>query len=158
MNGSKPQRPPMLYVDDSASDRALVAHLWSEVSDAPLVALEGGEDLLDYVERCAVGEEVWPALCLLDLNMAPMNGLETLDAIGDRGRSCPFPIVVFSTSSRPEDARDCMTHGARGYLVKEIDLKGLRRTLAACHGFWIDLVEPPPSNGLAGNEGSSTAD
>lgn len=134
---------PLVYADDSESDRMIVSQLWSKVAGTPPVCVEDGEDLMAHLERCLAGEEIWPRLVLLDLNMPVMSGYEVLDAIKCDPRLRPLPVVVFSTSGQRADVERCYARRANGYLVKHIDVNALKRALERTHAFWFEHVVPP---------------
>lgn len=56
---------------------------------------------------------------LLDLRMPSMSGIEVLKALKEQGEKTP--IVMLTTSTEENDLRDCLKHGAQGYLLKDMD-------------------------------------
>ncbi|BAS68380.1 response regulator [Bathymodiolus septemdierum thioautotrophic gill symbiont] len=56
---------------------------------------------------------------LLDLRMPSMSGIEVLKALKKQGEETP--IVMLTTSTEESDLRDCLKHGAQGYLLKDMD-------------------------------------
>ncbi|WXU00483.1 MAG: Nitrate/nitrite response regulator protein NarL [Catillopecten margaritatus gill symbiont] len=56
---------------------------------------------------------------LLDLRMPSMSGIEVLKALKDQGEETP--IVMLTTSTEENDLRNCLKHGAQGYLLKDMD-------------------------------------
>ncbi|MBY5993044.1 response regulator [Ferrimonas balearica] len=73
-----------------------------------------------------------PDLVLLDLNMRPLSGLDTLTAIR---RDFPqLKVVMFTVSDHPRDVQSVLNAGADGYLVKDSEpeelVEGLARVLA----------------------------
>ncbi|GAA4884138.1 response regulator [Ferrimonas pelagia] len=68
-------------------------------------------------------------LVVLDLNMQPMSGLDTLQAIRRQDRTCK--VVIYSVSDAPRDAEAVMAAGADGFLIKDTDPDELIEALAA---------------------------
>jgi len=58
-------------------------------------------------------------IILLDLRMPSMSGIEVLKSLKDQGEQTP--IVMLTTSTEEHDLRDCLKHGAQGYLLKDMD-------------------------------------
>ncbi|MDC9715510.1 MAG: response regulator [Gammaproteobacteria bacterium] len=58
-------------------------------------------------------------IILLDLRMPDMSGLEVLKALKESNEQTP--IVMLTTSTEEHDLRDCLRHGAQGYLLKDMD-------------------------------------
>lgn len=66
-------------------------------------------------------------IILLDLRMPSMSGLEVLKALKEQGEKAP--IVMLTTSTEENDLRDCLKHGAQGYLLKDMDPDELVKAL-----------------------------
>ncbi len=58
-------------------------------------------------------------IILLDLRMPQMSGVEVLKAL--KANNITIPVVMLTTSTEETDLRDCLKHGAQGYLLKDMD-------------------------------------
>ncbi|ABL02718.1 two component transcriptional regulator, LuxR family [Candidatus Ruthia magnifica str. Cm (Calyptogena magnifica)] len=58
-------------------------------------------------------------IILLDLRMPQMSGLEVLKTLKEK--NITTPIVMLTTSTQEYDLRNCLKHGAQGYLLKDMD-------------------------------------
>lgn len=58
-------------------------------------------------------------IILLDLRMPSMSGIEVLKALKAQGEQTP--IVMLTTSTEEYDLRNCLKHGAQGYLLKDMN-------------------------------------
>lgn len=58
-------------------------------------------------------------IILLDLRMPSMSGIDVLKALKEQNEKTP--IVMLTTSTEERDLRDCLKHGAQGYLLKDMD-------------------------------------
>ena len=58
-------------------------------------------------------------IILLDLRMPSMSGIEVLKVLKENNEQTP--IVMLTTSTEENDLRDCLKHGAQGYLLKDMD-------------------------------------
>lgn len=62
-----------------------------------------------------------PALVLLDINMPKRTGLEVLEWIRRQSHFKSLPVLIFTSSSRPEDKARACELGADDYLPKPAD-------------------------------------
>ncbi|MBY6187181.1 response regulator [Marinobacter hydrocarbonoclasticus] len=87
-----------------------------------------------------------PDLVLLDLNMRPLSGLDTLRAIR---RDFPdLKVVMFTVSDHPRDVQAVLDAGADGYLVKDSEpeelVEGLAEVMAG-----LSVITPRLETALA---------
>ena len=110
--------PRILIVEDDASLCLLYA---SELEEEgyEVRAVKGGAEALAEIDRER------PDLVVLDIKMAPMDGLEFLDELLTRSRS--VPVVI--NSAYPAFKSDFTTWGADAYVVKSADLTELKTTV-----------------------------
>jgi two-component system nitrate/nitrite response regulator NarL len=58
-------------------------------------------------------------IILLDLRMPDISGLEVLKKI--KTQNIETPVIMLTTSAEERDLRDCLKHGAQGYLLKDMN-------------------------------------
>ena len=100
----------------------------------PLQTVKDGKLAKDYL----AGNEPFddrqrhplPGLVLLDLNLPYWSGFEVLEWIRQQPQLRRVPVVIFTSSNRPDDIARAYDAGANGYLVKPNAL--------------ADLTEPGP--------------
>lgn len=112
--------PIILLVDDD-EDHLFVAE--RALSRAGIrarlcMAREGKEALRVLEQEAAATDGGAIALVMLDLRMPGMSGIEMLDRMRGDERLCAIPVVVISSSDRPEEVREAYAHGANSYVVK----------------------------------------
>ena len=74
-----------------------------------------------------------PELILLDLNMRPMSGIDTLKALRDADVFAR--VLVFTVSDNHDDVVAALKAGADGYILKDIEPEELlRHVKSAAHG------------------------
>ncbi|MES2505585.1 MAG: response regulator [Verrucomicrobiota bacterium] len=136
-----------------------------EDSDEDYVALErivrrARPDIMVKMQRCVSAEQVLallnapllpqkplpelPALIVLDLNLPGLNGKEVLRAVRQHPRMKRTPVVIFSTSSSPQDIEWCYEHGANSYHVKQTDYTAFKRAVELLVDYWVEAVRLPP--------------
>lgn len=96
--------PLILVVDDELPLRRLLEKLLTR-SGFGVITAEGGREALTLLEGGAV-----PAVVLLDLLMAGMNGVEFVQAARERGHEFPT-ILVSASPEAPGHARDLRLAG-----------------------------------------------
>lgn len=106
-----------------------------------------GEELLDYLHRRGdhAGAET-PHLMVLDLRMPKKSGLEALEEIRNEEAWKHIPIVILSSSDRPEDIAASYAGGANSYVTKPATMTGLRLDLAELAKFWLHIATLPEAD------------
>lgn len=118
MTQSLPPKSLVLYADDDADDRELLADAFQEYSSViDLVTFEDGLSLLDFLRHSPLG--LFPCLIILDINMPGINGKHVLQKIRTTERFADVPVVVFTTSTLPSEAAFAKAYDA-GFVTKPL--------------------------------------
>lgn len=104
----------IVLIDDHPLFRSGVAQL---VRADPALELAG--EASDGASGIALAERVDPDLVLIDLNMKPMNGIDTLRAL--KQRKLRARCVMLTVSDDGRDVLEAMRAGADGYLLKDLE-------------------------------------
>lgn len=137
---------PILLAEDDPDDRVLIEHAYrSSGGREPLVFVEDGEELLDYLRGRGrfVPAPPRPELILLDLNMPRKDGREALAELKADPDLRRIPVVVLTTSGTPEDVARAYALGANSYVRKPDSFATLVGTLRALRTWWLDVVTLP---------------
>jgi chemotaxis family two-component system response regulator Rcp1 len=70
-------------------------------------------------------------------------GLEVLAEISADPALRSIPVVVLSSSDRPEDIDESYARGANSYVTKPVTASGLRGGLRELARYWMDLASLP---------------
>lgn len=115
----------VLYADDDKDDIKFVEDAFSEhILNIELVAVEDGQQAIDYLESLTVVDPN-PCLIILDINMPRLNGKEALINIRTMERFKNTPVVLFSTSSLPQD-KQFATKNDAGFITKPLDSRQMQ--------------------------------
>jgi len=126
MTQSMEQKSIVLYADDDPEDRELVADAFQPHEDhVEVITFPDGMTLLSYVRNLGPLDPA-PCLIILDINMPMLNGRETLQQLRQIERFASIPIVLFTTSSMPQD-RDFAHRYKAGFITKPIEIVQLER-------------------------------
>jgi CheY-like chemotaxis protein len=80
---------------------------------------------------------------LMDLRMPRLDGWETLQRIRAESVTARIPVIIVSSSSRPDDVRRSYELGANSYVVKRFDAQHPGAYLADAARYWLQRKEPP---------------
>ena len=110
----------VLYADDDTDDLELVKDAFARyANNVELVAVKDGSQALSYLQNLS-DEDVTPCLVILDINMPMLSGKDVLVKLRQISRFESVPVVLFSTSSQPQDAQFAKRYDA-GFITKPLD-------------------------------------
>src|SRR4051812_24134864 len=141
----------ILLVEDNAADVKITQRALKD-SGLPvdLLVVRDGQEAVDYLLRRGphAANPGWrsPDLILLDLNLPRLTGREVLQLIRSTPGLKAVPVVVLTTSRRPEDVQDMYAAGANTYIEKPPDFARFVEVLQVIQRYWLDtaLLPPPP--------------
>lgn len=146
----------ILVCDDSADDVLLLKQaFWIVGADVELDVVSSGNEAVMYL----MGEGEYaarrlPHLVFADIKMPGMSGLEVLEWL--RSQAPPLrliPVVMLSSSDRPEDIDRAHQLGCNGYMVKPCGLDALATVVHAIDAYWLRQHKSPSCCGKTGRCG-----
>ena len=145
----KPARA-ILLVEDNPDDVEITRRaLRAGAAAVELLVARDGQEALDYLLRQGphAADAAWrlPDLVLLDLNLPRLTGREVLEQIRATPALRAVPVVVLTTSHRPEDVRELYAAGANTYIEKPQDFQRFVRVLQTLQAYWLDAALLPTS-------------
>lgn len=140
--------PPIrvLVADDNADHRFLIVRALRDANGLALEvdSVEDGEEVLDLLYgRGRFADRQRPHLVLLDLKMPRVSGMEVLERVKADPELKDIPIVVLSSSDRPEDVTEAYRVGGNSYITKPSTLAGMRAGVAELSHYWTKLAVLP---------------
>ncbi len=117
----------ILIVDDDQDDQEMLREAIAEVA-GPVRCLSAanGEEALRLL---TIPEARLPDLIFLDMNMPRMGGLAFLQKRAQFTPLADIPVVIYSTSKRPEDEAETRRLGARDFITKPDSFEGIVRVV-----------------------------
>lgn len=88
-----------------------------------LATLSDGQIMIDRLE------ELSPDVILMDLNMPGLGGLSATEMILERAPDTR--VLVLSMHDTPEYVRTALSHGARGYVLKDVPTEEIKQAIDA---------------------------
>jgi CheY-like chemotaxis protein len=147
MNG-KHVIAPILMAEDDPDDQLITRKALEENRVAnPLMTVQNGEELLDYLNRrgkfAAPASAPKPCFILMDLNMPRMDGREALKILKQHPDFKKIPVVILTTSKAEEDILKSYNSGANSYITKPVTFEGLVKVIRSLNCYWLEIVDLP---------------
>lgn len=111
----------VLYADDDTDDLELVQDAFARFSkNVEVLTARDGSQAVTYLQGLTETDPA-PCLIILDINMPMLNGKEALKKIREMDRFGSVPVVLFTTSSLPQDEYFARKYNA-GFVTKPLDV------------------------------------
>lgn len=111
---------PVIIVDDSLDDQIqLRAELEHILGPVPFLFFTNGAELVNYLDT-HTRENEKPRIIFLDLMMAGMDGLMTLEILQDRLVLRGTPVVAVSCTRNAMQVQRALESGAQAFLPKPV--------------------------------------
>jgi CheY-like chemotaxis protein len=132
----------VVLADDDQDDRELFIEALCNIDpEIRTETVNDGAQLLDLLKEPLMT----PDIIFLDLNMPCRNGHECLEELRSFERYKRTPVVIYSTSSRPEDVEKTYRLGANLYIKKPngyLQIENVLRKVLELD--WNDYLPVPP--------------
>jgi len=106
----------LIVADDQDLVRTGLAMILNAQPDIEVVG-----EAADGVEAVDLARRLRPDVCLLDIGMPKMDGIEATAVLAGPDVEDPIPIVIITTFDRDEYVYGALKAGARGFLLKDAD-------------------------------------
>ena len=116
----------LLIADDQALVRGALGALLELEADLTVIGMAS-----DGAEALRLAEELRPDVCLMDVQMPGMDGVEATRRI--REASPQTRILVVTTFARPGYLRSALDAGASGFIVKDTPAEQLAEAVRRVH-------------------------
>jgi len=115
------QKNIVFYADDDSDDLELVQDAFSRyATNVEVITASDGSQAISWLQN--LGEhDLKPCLIILDINMPYLNGKDVLRRIRSIEHFGEVPVVLFTTSSMPQDQNFARQYNA-GFVTKPLDV------------------------------------
>ncbi len=118
----------ILIVDDDGDDREMFGEALAEVApDSICYSAPNARKALSELENRNIDI---PDLIFLDINMPQMNGWQTLCQLKEAEPHKNIPVIMYSTSTYPEDVEKAGRLGALCFFSKPSEFKLLKKSIS----------------------------
>jgi len=138
----------ILLAEDNPKDVELTLEALSEHNLAnEVVVVKDGVEAMEYLRRegkFKLRAQGLPAVLLLDIKMARMDGLEVLSAVRGDPLLKLLPVVILTSSREESDLIKSYELGVNAYVVKPVDFSEFMEAIKQVGIFWAIINEKPP--------------
>jgi chemotaxis family two-component system response regulator Rcp1 len=136
----------VLVVEDSPGDARLIEEAFKGTkAKTKVLVVEDGVDAMSFLRQEGTHTNaVRPDLIMLDLNLPGKDGREVLVEIKHDVHLMQIPVLIFSTSSQPQDITTCYENYANSYIVKPVDMDNFHQLIKSLEDFWFHVARLPP--------------
>jgi len=136
---------PILLVDDNPDDIMIAkrAFLKSQIHNKIFVT-HNGEEAIQFLRKEGKYKDVpSTGLIILDLNMPKVDGFEVLETIKGDEKLKSIPVIVLTSSSRPEDIERAYKLGCNSFIVKPVSFEDFIEAVMEIKRYWLSLSKIP---------------
>ncbi len=137
----------ILIADDDNDDQYMIKEAFDSVNLTEHIhTVNDGVELLDYLYKKGTYKNspaFIPKLILLDHNMPKKDGRECLKEIKSNATLKKIPVIVYSTSSNPDDINYAYENGANSYIIKPYSYQELIKIMEVFKHYWFTIVKTP---------------
>ena len=140
----------ILLVEDNPADVKITQRALkdSALPSVELIVVRDGQEAVEYLLRQGEYADApgWrsPDLVLLDINLPRLDGADVLKRMRAASAYRLVPVVVLTTSRRPEDVARMYAAGANTYIEKPADFPRFVEVLRTIHRYWLGTALLPP--------------
>jgi DNA-binding NarL/FixJ family response regulator len=152
MTASSDRTIHVLVVDDHEVVRRGLSGFLDGEPDLEIIGeAEGGREALDLLARLD-GDGRLPDVVVMDLQMAPLDGIESTRQI--RARYDDVEVVALTSFAEEERVQAALEAGASGYLLKDADADEVAVAIRAAHRGELQL-DPAVARRLTASLGTA---
>jgi CheY-like chemotaxis protein len=140
----------ILLAEDNIRDVELTLAALDEYNLAnEVIVVRDGAEALDYLHAKGVfagRTDPLPVVCILDLKMPKVDGLEVLRQMKSDPGLMHLPVVMLTSSREEQDLVKSYQLGVNAYVVKPVDFQKFVEAIKQIGFFWAVVNEPPPAH------------
>lgn len=118
----------ILLIDDDRDDAELFEEILKEIDSS--INFDHIEDSKKCLEKLAAQKNDLPDMIFLDINMPIVSGWQCLDQFKKTQHLKDIPVIMFTTSSQPNEKENALQHGANGFITKPNEYHLLKESLS----------------------------
>ncbi|ODN68723.1 response regulator [Methylobrevis pamukkalensis] len=136
----------ILLVEDNPGDVVLTMEAFRLAGiQSRMHTAEDGEKAIAFLDRIGTDRDTpCPDLVLLDLNLPRVNGKDVLAHIKQHPALRRIPVIVLTSSDRPEDIAESYDRHANSYIIKPMEMRRFVYIVTKIDEFWFSAATPPP--------------
>jgi CheY-like chemotaxis protein len=138
----------VLLVEDDLNDIFLVKRAFKMARlETPLQVVTDGEEAIQYLKGAGKYADrklhPVPQLVVMDIKMPRRTGFDVLEWIKQDHMLRRIPIVIVSSSDRPQDINRAYELGANAYMIKPVDYRAVEHLFESITHYWgLECAKP----------------
>jgi len=136
---------PILLVDDNPDDIMIAKRAFAKSQiHNKIYVTHDGEEAIQFLRKEGEYKDMpTTGLVILDLNMPKVDGFEVLKTIKGDKKLKSTPIIVLTSSSRPEDIERAYKLGCNSFIVKPVSFEDFIEAVIEIKRYWLSLSKIP---------------
>lgn len=135
----------LLLVEDDPGDQVLILRSFQHLKEEQdIFVVESAEEAILFLKHALDSPDIsrfgLPNVIMLDINLPGENGFSVLRLVREHPKLTTIPVLIFSTSTRPEDVNYAYLNGANCFVPKPVERLEFEQTLQAVEKFWLRRV------------------
>lgn len=131
-------KPHIISVEDSRTDIELMRRVVEkEMKECDVRYIEDGESAIQFFESPEFRDHP-PKCILMDIKLPKMNGLEVLNYLRNKKQIKNIPVIILSSSDRPEEIKETYLLGGNSYIEKPKNYADLKEKLPKVITYWTE--------------------
>jgi CheY-like chemotaxis protein len=133
--------PVILMLEHDLDDRFIASTVFEEQQfQVHLEFVNNSKGLFGYLDQCRLSSQPYPAVILINLNIAPLDGRGVLKQLKANENYRHLPVVMLSDSKDPKIARECYELGANSFIQKPDALSATNEKICNFFKYWFETV------------------
>jgi two-component system response regulator len=109
--------------------------------------IKNGQEAVDYLNSLEKKNEAHlPHFILLDMKLPKLTGLEVLKRVKENQFLRNVPVVMLTTSDRPEEISTCYELGVNSFIVKPVKFDEFYEKVKSVKQYWTQINKGPENN------------
>src|SRR5580658_2246629 len=138
----------ILLVEDNPADVRLTQEALreSQINNHLNVVDDGDEAMLFLQRQGQHASAPRPDLILLDFNLPKGDGLDVLRWIKSEASLRSIPVVVLTSSTLPEDAKEAYASHANAFISKPVHFDEFLESIQKLGDYWLPIISSSPES------------
>ena len=128
-----------LIADDDLVSRLALSHHIAGLPDAKIIQVEDGLAAWDALQTIEL-----PVMCLFDIQMPGMTGIEVLRRMRENRRFVGWPAMLITGTADRDSINEAAQLNVSGFVVKPISHEAIARVGTIAQQFQSGILEPFP--------------
>lgn len=140
-----PSSDYILYAEDNDVDAMLFQRAFKTTDkEVKIVRFPDGVQTWEYLQETVTDKNrPLPKLCIFDIKMPGLNGLDLLQKVKEREQTAHLPVVLFTASYEQRDLDYAYQQHVNAYIVKPERYASLRQLVGSLKTFWLEFNHQP---------------